>query len=827
MKDSNTFLVVDGHSLLFRAFYALDESKFSSGPTPTNAVFGFFTMLCEVVKAYKPYYIAVAFDTAGGTFRNKLLACYKAQRPKTPEGFAKQLEIVKAALGLLDVKWFVKEGFEGDDIVASLSRQGEKEGLKVLIVSGDKDVFQLIDGKVSVIFPGRHFKDFSLKTPSSIEETYSIPPSLYPDLAALRGEGADNIPGVKGVGDKIAAKWLLEFGSLKKLLDQSESIKGVKGEELRKDKEQVLLNRKVNELVRDLTFPVPVCDMHPSRLSGDFKSFMESLSFGERTIRKIEESFGYEPSSPLSLFDAAKSDGKAYFVEKTEEGFSAFTLEEGKFETWQNQIPEALKKGGEWTAFDYKGSMEISSSPLPMPSFDLSLASYLINPDKPKEALLPAEKKEGKEKLSLGLGLKEEMEKTLKERGEEKLLKDIEMPVAKILYDMEKRGVLVDKAKLEELKGFFDSQCSLASSIAQEALGFDHKKINLNSPKQVSEVLYNEFSIKASGKSTSAQTLEKLSSLVDPDSREEKFIQALLKFREEGKLSEISASLLKAVRPDGRIYSTFDQKATGTGRIASQDPNLQTIPNRTEEGRRMRSAFIAPEGWELLSCDYSQIELRIMADLSGDEKLIEAFKSGGDFHKYIAHLVYGIPEEEVGPEERSSVKQVSYGLAYGLGIFGLAGRLHISRSAAKELTDRYFAIFGSVKKYLDLQTKQAFQNGYSETIFGRRRYFPDLHSPFPMARKAAERAARNAPIQGSAADIMKIAMIRAANSLEEKGLKSRIVLQIHDELLVEVAPEERREAEKAVKEAMEGACNLKVPLTVSVGWGKNWQQAAH
>ncbi|MBQ1419524.1 MAG: DNA polymerase I, partial [Aeriscardovia sp.] len=264
MKDNNTFLVVDGHSLLFRAFYALDESKFSSGSTPTNAVFGFFTMLCEVVKAYKPYYIAVAFDTSGGTFRNKLLPCYKAQRPKTPEGFSKQLEIVKAALGLLDVKWFIKQGFEGDDIVASLSRQGEEKGFKVLIVSGDKDVFQLIDEKVSVIFPGRHFKDFSLKTPASIEETYSIPPSLYPDLAALRGEGADNIPGVKGVGDKIAAKWLLEFGSLKNLLDQSESIKGVKGEELRKDKDQVLLNRKVNELVQDLTFPVPVLDMHPS-----------------------------------------------------------------------------------------------------------------------------------------------------------------------------------------------------------------------------------------------------------------------------------------------------------------------------------------------------------------------------------------------------------------------------------------------------------------------------------------------------------------------------------------------------------------------------------
>ena len=826
MKD-NTFLVVDGHSLLFRAFYALDESKFSSGSIPTNAVFGFFTMLCEVVRAYKPYYIAVAFDTSGGTFRNKLLQCYKAQRPKTPEGFAKQLEVVKTALGLLDVKWFVKEGFEGDDIIASLSREGEGKGLKVLIVSGDKDVFQLIDEKVSVIFPGKHFKDFSLKTPASIEETYLIPPRLYPDLAALRGEGADNIPGVKGVGDKIAAKWLLEFGSLKNLLEESGSIKGVKGEELRKDKEQILLNRKVNELVRDLSFPVPISDMHPCVLSEEFETFMKSLSFGEKTIRKIEESFGYKPKAAMDLFEANEVEGKAYEVEKTDEGFCAFTLNGENFEKWENRVPRAIKDEKDWTVFDYKGAMEKTSSDLPMPSFDLSLASYLINPDNPKEALSPLDKKEGKEKLGIGLALKRGMEKTLKAREEEKLLKDIEMPVAKILYDMEKRGVLVDKPKLQDLKDFFDSQCALASSIAQEALGFNHKEINLNSPKQVSDVLYGEFSIKPPKMSTSAETLEKLSSLVDPDSREEKFIQALLKFREVGKLSEISASLLKAVAEDGRIYSTFDQKATATGRIASQDPNLQTIPNRTEEGRKMRSAFIAPEGWDLMSCDYSQIELRIMADLSGDEKLIEAFKSGNDFHKRIAHLVYGIPEDEVSPEERSSVKQVSYGLAYGLGSFGLAARLHISTSAAKKLMDRYFAIFGSVKKYLDMQTEEAFQKGYSETIFGRRRYFPGLHSPSYRVRAAAERSARNAPIQGSAADIMKIAMIRAENSLEEKGLKSRMVLQIHDELLIEVAPGERAEAEKAVKKAMEGACELKVPLTVSVGWGKNWQQAAH
>lgn len=827
MKDDKTFLVIDGHSLLFRAFYALDESKFSSGSVPTNAVYGFFTMLCEVVHAYKPYYIAVAFDTFGGTFRNKLLKCYKAQRPKTPEGFLKQLEIVKNALSLLDIVWFVKEGFEGDDIVASLSQKGKEEGLKVLIVSGDKDVFQLVDEKVSVIFPGKHFKDFSLKTPASIEEAYSLPPSLYPDLAALRGEGADNIPGVKGVGDKIAAKWLMEFGSLKKLLENAESIKGVKGEELRKDKDRVLLNRQVNELVRNLSFPVPIGRMHPSCLSKDFKPFMMSLSFGEKTIKKIEESFGYKASSSLGLFEPSQEGSQAYFVEKSPEGFLVCTLKEGKFETWRNRVPEEMEKGGKWAAFDYKEAMEKISSFLPLPSFDLSLASYLIDPDSPEEALSDAMKKEGKEKLSTGLILKAEMEKTLKNRREDGLLKNIEMPVARILYGMEKRGVLVDKSKLQDLKDFFDSQCAQAISVAEEALGFGHKEINLNSPKQVSDILYKEFAIKGKGKSTSAETLKKLASLVDPESREETFIHALLKFREEEKLSEIASSLLKAVSPDGRIYSTFNQKATGTGRIASQDPNLQTIPNRTEEGRKMRSAFIAPEGWGLLSCDYSQIELRIMADLSGDEGLIEAFRSGGDFHKYIAHLVYGIPEKEVSAEERNSVKQVSYGLAYGLGLHGLAGRLKISSSSAKELMDRYFSIFGSVKKYLDLQIEEAFQNGYSETIFGRRRYFPLLRSALPGVRKAAERSARNAPIQGSAADIMKIAMIKSENSLKEMGLESRIVLQIHDELLVEVAPGEREKAEKAVKEAMEGACDLKVPLTVSVGWGKNWQEAAH
>ncbi|MBR6440213.1 MAG: hypothetical protein IKS61_02795 [Aeriscardovia sp.] len=827
MKDSNTFLIVDGHSLLFRAFYALDESKFSSGGQPTNAVYGFFSMLCEVVDKYRPYFIAVAFDTSGGTFRNELLPCYKAQRPKTPESFAKQLEIVKKALDLLDVKWFVRKGFEGDDIVASLSRKGEEEGCRVLIVSGDKDVFQLIDGKVSVIFPGRHFKDFSLKTPEAILEAYSVPPSLYPDLAALRGEGADNIPGVRGVGDKIAAKWLLEFGSLRNLLEGAEAIKGAKGEELRKDEEQVLLNRRVNQLISDLSFPVPISGMHPRELAEGFEPFMESLSFGEKTIRKIEGSFGYSPSRRADLFSLPpREGGSAYFAGPSPSGFVLYTLSGGKGGKWENEVPEILQEGEGWTALDYKGAME-KAGPLPMPESDLSLASYLMDPDHPKEAMAPALEKEGEERLSAVLRLAPALEKELEKRGEKELLHGLEMPVAKILYDMEKRGVLVDKAALEEMKGFFDSQRSLSSALAMEALGFGHEEVNLNSPKQVANVLYGEFKIKGKGRSTSAEALEKISAAVDPEGPEEKFIQALLKFREEGKLSEIASSLLKAVSSDGRIYSTFDQKSTGTGRIASQDPNLQTIPNRTEEGRQIRSAFVAPEGWKLLSCDYSQIELRIMADLSGDEKLIEAFKAGGDFHKYIAHLVYGVPEEEVTPDERASVKQVSYGLAYGLSAFGLASRLHIPQKEAKKLEEKYFSIFGSVKKYLDLQTEEASRRGYSETILGRRRYFPDLLSPSPQARRAAERSARNAPIQGSAADIMKLAMIRAAKALEERGLKSRIVLQIHDELLVEVAPGEEEEAGESIRMAMEGARELKVPLTVSMGWGENWQQAAH
>ena len=828
MKDSDTFLIVDGHSLLFRAFYALDESKFSSGGQPTNAVYGFFSMLCEVVDKYRPYFLAVAFDTSGGTFRNDLLARYKAQRPKTPESFAKQLEIVKKALDLLDVKWFTKKGFEGDDIVASLSRSGEEEGCRVLIVSGDKDVFQLIDEKVSVIFPGHHFKDFSLKTPEAILESYSIPPSLYPDLAALRGEGADNIPGVKGVGDKIAAKWLLEFGSLEKLLEGAGSIKGVKGEELRKDEGQVRLNRRVNQLVCDLSFPVPISDMHPGGLSEGFEPFMKSLSFSEKTIRKIEGSFGYQPSQGSDLFSPAPStqkDGNAYFAQPSSSGFVLHTLSGGQAGEWENEVPQILG-AGEWMALDYKEAME-QAGPLPMPAFDLSLASYLSDPDHPKKAMAPALEKEGEERLSCALRLAPALESELEKRGEKELLHGLEMPVAKILYDMERRGVLVDRGALEEMKEFFDSQCSLSSSQAMEALGFGYREVNLNSPKQVANVLYGEFKIKGKSQSTSAESLEKIAALVDPEGREEKFIQALLKFREEGKLSEIVSSLLKAVSSDGRIYSTFDQKSTGTGRIASQDPNLQTIPNRTEEGRQIRSAFVAPKGWKLLSCDYSQIELRIMADLSGDEKLIEAFKAGGDFHKYIAHLVYGVPQEKVTADERTSVKQVSYGLAYGLSAFGLASRLHIPQVEAKRLEEKYFSIFGSVKRYLDFQTQEAARKGYSETILGRRRYFPDLLSPSPQARRAAERAARNAPIQGSAADIMKLAMIRADKSLQERGLKSRIVLQIHDELLVEVAPGEEEEAGDSIRLAMEGAKELKVPLTVSMGWGENWQQAAH
>lgn len=936
-----TLLVVDGHSLAFRAFFALPVENFStSAGQATNAVWGFATMLSQVIDTEHPDHLAVAFDVKGGTFRNTMLPQYKGTRDAAPEDLLSQLPLIQRMLSALGVTYIEQPGYEGDDVIGTLATMGDKAGYCTLVLSGDRDAFQLINDNITVLYPGHHFKDLKHMTAEAVVEKYHVTPEQYPDLAALRGETADNIPGVPGVGDGFAAKWINQYGGLDQIIEHADEITGKKGEALRENIEQVKLNRSVNALVRDLELDVTLDDLTFGTVdTARLNDLFSKLEFGIRTRNRVLKTFNAGTTTAgvtvqtesnrvvlpevmtithgdelRTWVDANMPPADEHLHGDDEDANPAIdagslientmTCTNAVNHSWVLQAEGVAKPGNASMAslmlmvngkgaqiehvddsianelqhmldgyhrsmvvHGYKEQQHLLESvgiTLPTPLFDTKLAGYLVHPDFHAESLeqaaghfLDLHFEEQSSEATQGTLDLDDMDGSsntqadelqrhaaivdmlanvladlLDQRAQFGLLKSIELPVSKVLYGMEHAGAQVDMIRLAEMRDQFAADARQAQEIAWESAG---ERVNLQSPKQLQKILFEDMGLKPTKKTksgsytTNAAALQTLYEHSLDNDRANQFLGALLRHRETNKLKQIVQTLIDATNPrDGRIHTTFEQTVAATGRLSSVDPNLQNIPNRNAAGREIRSAFVPGEGYEsLLSSDYSQVELRIMADLSGDEALIEAFRSGRDFHKYVASLVYGIPVEEITSDQRSHVKAMSYGLAYGLSTYGLAQQLKISPKEAESLRNQYFATFGKVHEYLESLVSTAREKGYTETIYGRRRYFPGLKSPNRAVRDAAERAALNAPIQGSAADIMKIAMIRAADSLRDACLKSRIILQIHDELVVEIAPGEAEQATALVRNAMEHAVTMAVPLDASTGIGSDWQLAAH
>lgn len=1010
-NEKGTLLVVDGHSLAFRAFFAVSADNFSTRyGQATNSVWGFITMLSQVVRKENPDRLAIAFDVKGGTFRNKMLPQYKGTREAAPQELLSQLPLIQQMLRSLDITYIEKPGYEGDDVIGTLATMGADAGYRTLVLSGDRDAFQLIDDNITVLYPGQHFKDLKQMNAAAVLEKYNVTPKQYPDLAALRGETADNIPGVPGVGDGYAAKWINQFGSLEDIISHAGEITGKKGEALRENIDQVRLNRRVNALVRDLDLGISVDNL---RFGEDINAnklgeLLSQLEFGELKKRKILKAFSrtnqqllddnmrimlsstYEGNveiehanrgeqstsdaenlqdvlentkvshiksledlleweTSVSTFleeensneeentnvEKTKDSSKSYYPVNTEKlidneqkcadlilnnrelvvyahesscqskhrfGLKADCLlmlvrsraaliYASDLRVEGNSLLESLREflqkyASSIVLHDYKkhlgllSSLELvdSDNPSITPLLDTRLASYLLEPDfraetlenmaehyldisSDDEDLDNQEAKQGELDLLLDDSLALDEAKTSEEetqKFEDKILRtavltrllaiqfapkldsrkqtglmsNLEMPISRVLRGLEDVGAAVDMQRLSSMFQQFSSDAEFAQNMAWQAAG---NRVNLQSPKQLQQILFDHFALKPTRRTkngsytTNAEALQAMYAKLDPEEPASQFLGALLSHREKNKLKQIVQSLIDAAHyDDKRIHTRFEQTIAATGRLSSADPNLQNIPNRNAAGREIRAAFVPGEDFEyLMSCDYSQVELRIMAHASHDETLIKAFCSGADFHKYVASLVYQIPVDQVSSDQRSHVKAMSYGLAYGLSTYGLAKQLSITPSAAEVLKNKYFDTFGKVHDYLESLVLKAKELGYTETMFGRRRYFPQLSSNNRAAREAAERGALNAPIQGTAADIMKLAMIRVDKGLRNSKLASRVILQIHDELILEIAHGEKDSVENIVREAMEHAVNLDVPLNVSTGVGVDWQLAAH
>ena len=886
-------LLVDGHSLAYRAFYALPVENFSTTTgQPTNAVYGFTSMLINVLRDEQPTHVAVAFDVSRTTFRSEVYADYKANRSKSPDEFSGQVALVKEVLDALRIPTVEKDGYEADDVIATLTTQARSQGMEVLICSGDRDAFQLVDDQSTVLYPRKGVSDMARMTPDAVEAKYGVRPQRYPDLAALVGETSDNLPGVPGVGPKTAAKWIAAFEGLDGIVAHVDAISGKAGESLRAHLDQVLRNRQLNGLVRDLELPLVVDDLAVTPWDREeVHRVFDGLEF--RVLRdrlfdylstpepEAESGFDVAVDTPngtevgtwlaehatataglhvLGSWGAGTGDARALAV-ASDGGRVAFLdlheLDAAAEQALAGWLADAARPK---VLHDAKGPLHaLAARGLVVRGLagDTALSAYLSRPDQRSYDLadlavrhlkreLRAEGGDGAEgaaQLSLDvderggeaqlaavraaavLELDAVLAAELAERGGARLMSDLELPLVDVLIGMEHTGIAAARERLDDLEQQFADVVEASALQAYEAIG---REVNLGSPKQLQEVLFDQLQMPKTKKIKTGWTTDAESLLELYVKTGHEFLKHLLDHRDASRLRQTVEGLLKTVADDGRIHTTYQQTIAATGRLSSTDPNLQNIPIRTEEGRRIREAFVVGDGYEcLLTADYSQIEMRIMAHLSGDEGLIEAFRSGEDLHSFVGSRVFGVEPAEVTPAQRSKIKAMSYGLAYGLSAFGLSKQLRIETDEARGLMDEYFARFGGVRDYLRGVVDQARRTGYTETIRGRRRYLPDLTSDNRQRREMAERMALNAPIQGSAADVIKVAMLGVDRALAEAGLGSRMLLQVHDELVLEVAPGEREATESLVREQMAGAAELSVPLDVSVGIGSSWHEAGH
>lgn len=868
-------MVVDGHSLAYRAFFALPVENFTTKDNQhTNAIYGFLSMLVNLIKAEQPTHMAIAFDTSRHSFRTDVYPEYKATRSESPQEFKGQIPLLQDCLAAMSIPVLTKEGVEADDILATLAAQGAEQGYDVLVVSGDRDTIQLVTDDVTLLYPSvQGVSQLKRYDPVTVQERYGVRPEQYPDIAALVGETSDNLPGVPKVGEKTAVKWLTQFGSLDDLLERSDEIKGVVGGNLRDHIEDVRRNRRLNRLLRDVELPVAPDDLAVTPIDAqavrdifarlEFRTLLprvfEAVGAGEvaddpTTTVVLPEPTEVTAAEFVSWAEAQTDDVAVRIVVQgaAPTRLGAASGDELRELDWNDEVVEVLRPWLESASpkvlHDAKPQVKallrlgVRMSGL---AYDTSLAGWLLRPSFPDKTLgdlverylgekLPeadptqlvpetegaTPSQEAWFALRVAAALREDIPESVAT-----VLTDIELPTLLTLADMEVAGVAVSHDVLSTFSGELATR---AEGLAQEAFGIVGREFNLGSPKQLQEVLFDDLQLPKTrktktGYSTDAAVLADLQ-----ESHPHPFLGLLLQHREATKLRQIIESLDTAIQDDHRVHTTYVQTGSQTGRLSSTDPNLQNIPVRTEESRRIRSAFQVGEGYEsLLTADYSQIEMRIMAHLSGDEGLIEAFNSGEDLHRFVGARVFGVEPSEVTSAMRTKVKAMSYGLVYGLSAFGLSKQLRIEQSEAKQLMVEYFARFGAVRDYLRASVMKAKEVGYTETIFGRRRPFPDLASPNRVLRENAERAALNAPIQGSAADIMKIALLHIHEDLRSEGLSSRALLQIHDELVVEVAPGEWDAAERIVRTRMGDAADLTVPLDVQVGRGHDWNEAAH
>ena len=886
MNSKPTLLLIDGHSLAFRAFYALNPSNFRTPDGQhTNAVHGFISMLLNLLEGEKPTHLAVAFDISGPSFRAKEYPLYKAQRGETPEEFIGQTELLEEAMKAMNIRTLTKKDYEADDILASLADQASRAGFRVLIVSGDRDTFQLISEDTTILYPIKGVMNLARMNDEAVVEKYGIHAEQYPDLAALVGETSDNLPGVPGVGPKTAAKWLQQYGNLDNILAKSDEIPGKVGESLRENSKEAIRNRRLNHLVRDLDLGLEFEELRLTAVDEQavrkvfgklhFKTLTERVlrlrgSNGSQTAHLVVSDADSSSPEPDSLFDVPKPPKSKFLnaseVNKWLKGQKTVGLEIEEndsslglgFATDTERVVlkgEISKEIVDWLnsrapkcVFDAKGTRRIllaHNLDISGIEDDVLLLAYLLNPvrrnyyvddialehlglvverEDPNQ-LVPEVSTDPSTDAWLAVKLSPIMRKKLSLTRQDDLYQRIEMPSANTLAQMEHHGVFVDSGLLGSL---LEELIEEAAAVEQQAFQIIGKEVNLASPKQLQSVLFEDLGMTGTkalktGFSTNAQALSDLF-----EQTGHPFLEALLAHRDATKLKQMVETLLKAVEEDSRIHTTYVQTGTSTGRLSSENPNLQNIPIRNPRGAKIREAFTVTPGFEtLLTADYSQIEMRIMAHLSEDSGLIEAFRAGEDLHRFVGARIFGVEPTAVTSDMRAKVKAMSYGLVYGLSEYGLAKQLRITNAEAKQLMKDYFERFGGVQRYLAKVVEDAKNVGYTTTLHGRRRPFDDLKSKIFQVRENARRAALNAPIQGTAADILKIAMNAIHLELQQKGLKSRLLLQVHDELVLEVAKGELEKVRALTVKNMSQAVELSVPLEVQVGTGKSWEQAGH
>jgi len=885
-------MLLDGHSIAYRAFFALPVENFSTTTgQPTNAVYGFTAMLINALRDEQPSHIAVAFDVSRKTFRAEKFAEYKAKRSETPVDFRGQVELIREVLTALRIPSLALEGYEADDLIATLATEAEAGDYDVLIVTGDRDTFQLVTDRVTVLYAVRGVSELARMTPSAVFDRYGLTPAQYPDFAALRGDPSDNLPGIPGVGEKTAAKWVREFGSFNELVDRVDEVPGKAGDALRAHLSAVMTNRQLTELVRDVPLDVstealvwPGWDRDAVHAVFDTLQFrvLRDRLYQTLTAAEPEAEAGFEVTGQLLGADELAGWLSEHAVDGARVGIAAagawgrgtgrltgigLAAADGAG-AWLD--PTALTPAddaalGDWLGdparpkvmHDAKGPMLAFAAhgwPVRGLVSDTALSAYLVLPGQRSFDLadltlrflrreLRAEEPADAGQLSFDGGdeeahaqalvvraravidLAEALDTQLAAQNGTSLLSDVELPLVDVLAAMEQAGIAADSDYLAHLEAGFAAEVKDAAERAYSVVG---RQFNLGSPKQLQVILFEELGLPKTkriktGYTTDAEALTGLYAQT-----EHPLLEHLLRHRDVAKLRTTVEGLIKSTAEDGRIHTTFNQMIAATGRLSSTDPNLQNVPIRTEEGRQIRRAFVVgPDCESLMTADYSQIEMRIMAHLSEDAGLIEALRSGADFHATTAARVFGVSTGEVTPAMRAKIKAMNFGLAYGLSAYGLSQQLTISTEEARELMEEYFQRFGGVRDYLRSVVDEARRTGYTETILGRRRYLPDLTSDNRQRREMAERMALNAPIQGSAADIIKVAMLGVDRALRESGLRSRMLLQVHDELVLEIAPGERDGVQKLVTDEMCGAYELRVPLDVSAGFGPTWEDAAH